>query len=56
VSALPLTTLNTPAGRISPAISASRTVERGVVSLGLSTIVLPAASAGAIFQMAIANG
>ena len=54
--ASPLTTLSTPGGRIAPAISASSTVERGVVSLGLRTIVLPAASAGAIFQIAIAKG
>jgi hypothetical protein len=31
-------------------------VVTGVVSAGLSTIVLPAASAGPIFQMAIISG
>ncbi len=31
-------------------------VEAGVVSLGLSTIVLPAARAGAIFQIIIISG
>ena len=51
-----VTTLSTPGGRIPPAISASSTVERGVVSLGLSTMVLPAARAGAIFQIAMAKG
>ena len=56
VDASPLTTLSTPGGRTAPAISASSTVERGVVSLGLRTMVLPAASAGAIFQIAIAKG
>ncbi len=56
MEASPLTTLNTPAGSTWPAISASSTVERGVVSLGLRTIVFPAASAGAIFQIAMQNG
>ena len=36
--------------------SPSRTVEAGVVSDGLSTNVLPAASAGPIFQTAIIIG
>ncbi len=38
------------------ASSASRSVVTGVVSLGLSTTVLPAASAGAIFHTAIIIG
>ena len=52
----PFTTLNTPGGRISPAISANTTVDSGVVSLGFSTTVLPAAIAGPTFQTAIING
>ncbi len=56
VSRSPVTTLSVPAGRNSAAISASSRVVSGVVSLGLSTTVLPAASAGAIFQMAIIIG
>ena len=56
VSRSPQTTLSVPAGRKSEAISASRSVVTGVVSLGLSTTLLPAASAGAIFQIAIMNG
>ena len=56
VSRSPVTTLKTPAGSTSPRISASLSVEAGVVSDGLSTIVLPAASAGAIFQTAIIIG
>ena len=50
------TTLSTPAGRTSAAISASSRVETGVVSLGLRTTVLPAAIAGASFQTAIIIG
>ena len=56
VSRSPHTTLNTPGGRNSAAISASITVVSGVVSAGFSTTVLPAASAGAIFQTAIIIG
>ena len=52
----PQTTLSTPAGRNSAAISASRTVVTGVVSAGLSTIVFPVASAGPIFHTAIISG
>ncbi len=52
----PVTTLRTPAGRISAASSASRRVVIGVVSAGFSTTVLPAASAGPSFQMAIIRG
>jgi hypothetical protein len=56
VSRSPHTTLNTPGGRNSWAIWANSVVEAGVVSDGLSTTQLPAASAGAIFQIIIING
>ena len=56
VSRSPQTTLKTPLGRTSPMISASSTVEAGVVSDGLSTTVLPAARAGANFHTAIIIG
>jgi len=56
VSRSPQITLNTPGGRNSAAISASKSVEAGVVSDGLSTTVLPAAMAGANFQTAIIIG
>ena len=56
VSRSPQTTLNTPGGKNSAAISAISAVVTGVVSLGLSTTQLPAASAGAIFQTAIIIG
>ena len=56
VSRSPAITLNTPGGRNSPATSASSSVLAGVVSDGLSTIALPAARAGAIFQIAIMSG
>ncbi len=56
VSRSPVTTLNTPAGRMSAISSAIRRVDTGVVSLGLSTTVLPAAIAGANFQTAIIIG
>ena len=48
--------LKTPAGRISAHHSAKSSVVSGVVSAGFSTIVLPAASAGPIFQIAIISG
>ena len=48
--------LNTPGGKNSWAISASSEVDAGVVSLGFSTMVLPAARAGPIFQIAIISG
>ena len=54
--ACPKTTLNAPFGKNGAAISASNNVLSGVVSLGLSTTVLPAAKAGAIFQTAIMSG
>ena len=56
VSRSPQTTLNTPGGRNSAISSAMSTVLTGVVSDGLSTIVLPAASAGAHFHTAIIIG
>ena len=56
VSRSPQSTLNTPAGRISPMISASSRVDIGVVSEGFRTTVLPAAMAGANFQTAIIAG
>ena len=52
----PSTTFSTPAGRISPARRASTSVDSGVVSLGLSTIVLPAARAGPIFHRPMSRG
>ena len=56
VSRSPQTTLSTPGGRNSWASSASSVELAGVVSLGLRTMVLPAASAGAIFQIIIISG
>jgi hypothetical protein len=56
VSRSPQTTLKTPSGRNSAAISASMRVVTGVVSLGFKTTVLPAAMAGANFQTAIIIG
>ena len=56
VSRSPHTTLNSPVGRNSAAISASSVVLAGVVSLGFSTTALPAAIAGANFQTAIIIG
>ncbi|MDH6224697.1 hypothetical protein M2169_001667 [Streptomyces sp. MJP52] len=56
VSRSPQTTLKTPLGRMPPRISASSTVDSGVVSEGLRTTVLPAAMAGANFQTAIIIG
>ncbi len=56
VSRSPHTTLKTPSGRNSEAHSASISVVTGVVSLGLTTTVLPAAMAGANFQAAIIIG
>ena len=52
----PPITLKTPGGRISAHHSASFSVVTGVVSAGFSTIVLPVASAGPIFQIAIISG
>lgn len=56
VSRSPQTTLKTPLGATAPMISAISTVEAGVVSEGLRTTVLPAASAGANFHTAIIIG
>ena len=56
MSRSPQITLNTPGGRNWLISSAISSVEAGVVSDGLSTIVLPAASAGAHFQTAIIIG
>ncbi len=56
VSRSPVTTLSTPGGRNSAASSPSISVDTGVVSDGLITMVLPAASAGPIFQIAIISG
>ena len=56
-SASPVTTLRTPGG--SPASCASfatASAESGVCSAGLSTIVQPAAIAGAAFRVTIAAG
>jgi hypothetical protein len=52
----PVITFRTPLGRISAASSASFKVVTGVVSAGFRTTVLPAASAGPIFQMGIISG
>ena len=52
----PVMTLRTPGGKISAANSASFSVVSGVVSAGLRTTVLPAASAGPIFHTAIISG
>ena len=56
VSPWPHTTLNTPGGKRSSVHSASFRALSGVSSDGLSTTVLPAASAGPTFQAAIMNG
>ena len=48
--------LRTPAGTTSRRISPSLSVESGVYGEGLSTIVFPASSAGAIFQIASITG
>ena len=56
LSRSPQTTLNTPFGKNSDITSAIKRVEAGVVSLGLSTTVFPAAIAGAHFQTAIIIG
>ena len=54
----PLTTLRTPFGKISaiPIVSSINRIEAGVCSAGLSTIQLPAASAGASFHTAMRIG
>jgi len=52
----PVTTLSTPGGTTSPMTSASLRIDHGVGDAGLTTVQLPAASAGAIFQAAISSG
>ena len=52
----PVTTFSTPAGSTSAASCAKRSVESGVCSEGFNTWTLPAASAGASFQIAIISG
>ena len=48
--------LMTPGGNRSPITSISSSTESGVKRAGFSTTQLPAASAGAIFQLAISSG
>ena len=53
----PVTMLTTPGGRSACwQISAKSSAVSGVVSAGLSTTVLPQASAGAIFHASISSG
>ncbi len=52
----PLMTLTTPGGSRSAMISISFMIDAGVCSAGLSTTVLPAASAGASFHAARVSG
>ena len=57
VSPAPVMMLTTPGGSSACwQISANSSAVSGVVSAGLSTTVLPAASAGAIFQASIISG
>ena len=57
VAPSPVTMLTTPGGRpASRQISAKASAVKGVNSAGFSTTVLPAASAGAIFQASISSG
>ncbi len=56
MSPRPATTFTTPRGSSSASSVASRRVVNGVCSDGLSTTVLPAASAGASFHAAIMSG
>ena len=54
---LPVTTWSTPSGRpASSASSARRTAVSGVISAGLTTMVLPVASAGPTFHEVMATG
>ena len=56
-SALPLITLNTPAGKPARlASSASASADSGVSGAGLTTTVQPAASAGAHLRVIMADG
>jgi hypothetical protein len=52
----PVTMLITPSGRTSSMTSASLSIDHGVGEAGLSTVQLPAASAGASFHTAISSG
>ena len=52
----PLTMLSTPFGSRSPMISTRCRIDAGVCSAGLSTMQLPAASAGASFHVAMRMG
>ena len=52
----PLTTLMTPAGTMGSMSSISLRIDHGVGLAGLTTVTLPAAIAGAIFQAAIRSG
>ena len=53
----PVITFTTPLGRsVSSSSSASRSAVSGVFDAGLSTTLLPIASAGASFQTAITSG
>ena len=52
----PATTFSTPSGSTVAAIFSSSTAVSGVSSAGLSTTVLPAASAGPSFHAAITSG
>ncbi len=56
VSPRPVTMLMTPGGKRPAMSSASFRVVSGVCSEGLSTTVLPAATAGASFHAAIISG
>ncbi len=55
-SSLPLTMLTTPGGKTSRSSSPTFRVVNGVYGDGFRTRVLPASSAGAIFQNASVNG
>ena len=52
----PLMTFSTPAGKTSRSSSPMRRVVRGVNGEGFTTMVLPASSAGPIFQIASSTG
>ena len=52
----PLTMFSTPSGSRSPISWANSRIEAGVCSAGLRTTQLPAAIAGASFQVAISSG
>ena len=52
----PVMMLMTPGGTTSAMTSASLRIDHGVGEAGLSTVQLPAARAGAIFQAAMSSG